>query len=72
MLGILSLSIGILNLLPVPMLDGGHLLFYIIEALKGSPVGDQTMQIGQLLGLMAIIGLTLLALSNDILRIFHG
>ena len=72
LLGILSLSIGILNLLPVPMLDGGHLLFYIIEALKGSPVGDQTMQIGQLLGLMAIIGLTLLALSNDILRIFHG
>ena len=72
LLGILSLSIGILNLLPVPMLDGGHLLFYIIEAIKGSPVGEQTMQIGQVLGLMAIVGLTLLALSNDILRIFHG
>lgn len=72
LLGILSLSIGILNLLPIPMLDGGHLLFYVVEAIKGSPVSENTQQLGHVFGLVIIVGLTILAISNDILRIFHG
>ena len=72
LLGLLSLSIGILNLLPIPVLDGGHLMFYFIEVIKGSPVSDVVMQAGQFMGLMAIVGLTILALFNDVLRIFHG
>ncbi len=72
LLGLLSLSIGILNLLPIPVLDGGHLMFYFIEIIKGSPVSDQTMMTGQFFGLLVIIGLTFLAIFNDVLRIFHG
>lgn len=72
LLGLLSLSIGILNLLPIPVLDGGHLVFYIIEVIKGTPVSDNVMQAGQVLGLMVIIGLTILAVYNDVFRIFYG
>jgi regulator of sigma E protease len=72
LLGLLSLSIGILNLLPIPVLDGGHLVFYFIEVIKGTPVSEQTMVIGQFLGLMVILGLTFLAVFNDVLRIFHS
>ena len=72
LVGLLSLSIGILNLLPIPILDGGHLVYYLIEMIKGSPVGEQVMVVGQTLGLMIIIGLTFLALFNDLIRISHG
>lgn len=72
LVGLLSLSIGILNLLPIPVLDGGHLMFYLIEIIKGSPVSEQTMMVGQTLGVMVIVGLTFLAIFNDVLRIFHG
>ncbi|MDG6772998.1 RIP metalloprotease RseP [Thiomicrorhabdus sp. ZW0627] len=72
LLGLLSLSLGILNLLPIPVLDGGHLLYYMIEMVKGSPVKESTMIIGQKIGLLLIIGLTILALTNDILRITDG
>lgn len=72
LLGLLSLSLGLLNLLPIPVLDGGHLVYYIIEMVKGSPVSDGFMQAGQKVGLILILGLTILALTNDILRITNG
>jgi len=68
-LGAISLSLGILNLLPIPVLDGGHLLYYLIELVKGSPVSEQTQAKGQYIGLMAVFGLMGLAFFNDILRL---
>jgi regulator of sigma E protease len=68
-LGAISLSLGILNLLPIPVLDGGHLLYYLIELLKGSPLSEQAQIAGQYFGLMALAGLMSLAIVNDILRL---
>ena len=68
-LAIISVSLGVLNLLPVPLLDGGHLFYYLIEALKGSPVSERTQVAGQYLGLMALLSLMSLAFYNDILRL---
>lgn len=68
-LAIVSISLGVLNLLPVPMLDGGHLLFYAVEAVKGSPVSDQTMEMGARVGLLMLAGLMSLAFYNDIARL---
>ena len=68
-MALLSVSLGVLNLLPVPVLDGGHLLYYIIEAAKGSPVSLGFQQVGQQIGLFLIIGLMVLALYNDLLRL---
>lgn len=68
-LGLISLSLGILNLLPIPVLDGGHLLYYLIELVKGSPVSDQVQVTGQYIGLMALFGLISLGIVNDILRL---
>ena len=65
-LGLLSLSIGLLNLLPIPILDGGHLLYYLIELVKGSPVTDRTVQAGQAVGLALLLCLMGLAFYNDI------
>ena len=70
LLALLSVSIGILNLLPVPMLDGGHLLYYLIEFIKGSPVSMQTQVVGQWLGVFMLGGLMVLALYNDFSRLF--
>jgi regulator of sigma E protease len=69
-LGAISLSLGILNLLPIPVLDGGHLLYYLIELVKGSPVSEQAQVAGQYFGLIALAGLMGLAFINDILRLF--
>ena len=68
-LGAISLSLGILNLLPIPVLDGGHLLYYLIELVKGSPVSEQAQVTGQYFGLIALAGLMSLAFINDILRL---
>lgn len=68
-LGAISLSLGILNLLPIPVLDGGHLLFYLIELVKGSPVSEAVQAKGQYVGLLALIGLMGIAFFNDILRL---
>jgi regulator of sigma E protease len=68
-LGAISLSLGILNLLPIPVLDGGHLMYYLIEWVKGSPVSDQAQIAGQYFGLVALAGLMSLAFINDILRL---
>ncbi|MDI9240487.1 RIP metalloprotease RseP [Lysobacter sp. LF1] len=68
LLAMLSLSLGILNLLPIPILDGGHLLYYLIELVKGSPVSERAMAAGQYVGLALIAGLMGLAFYNDIMN----
>jgi regulator of sigma E protease len=66
---VLSISIGILNLLPVPLLDGGHLLFYAVEALRGRPLSERAMDIGFRVGLALVLMLMLFATWNDILHL---
>ena len=66
-LALLSLSLAIINLLPIPILDGGHLLYYLIELVKGSPLSERTMAAGQYVGLALLAGLMGLAFYNDIL-----
>jgi len=71
-LALVSISIGVLNLLPIPVLDGGHLVYYITEIIKGSPVSEQTMLWGQKIGL-GILGLLMtIAIFNDINRLVVG
>ena len=67
-LAIVSVSLGVLNLLPIPVLDGGHLLYYLLEAIKGSPVSESMLALGQQFGLVLLLGLMGLALYNDIVR----
>jgi len=71
-LALVSVSLGVLNLLPIPMLDGGHLVYYLAEIVKGSPVSERTMEIGQRFGLALLLGLTVFAFYNDINRLFTG
>lgn len=68
-LAVISISLGIINLLPIPMLDGGHLLLYIAEAIKGSPVSEASMIIGQKIGLLILGALMFLAFYNDLARL---
>jgi len=68
-LAVVSISLGILNLLPVPVLDGGHLLFFLIEGVKGSPLSEQMQELGQRIGLAALLLLMGLAFYVDILRL---
>jgi regulator of sigma E protease len=71
-LALVSISLGVLNLLPIPVLDGGHLMYYMVEILKGSPVSERAMEVGQKIGL-ALLGLLMAcALYNDINRIITG
>jgi len=69
-LAIISISLGILNLLPIPVLDGGHLMYYLVEMIKGSPVSEQTQALGQRIGIAFLLGLMVLAFYNDLTRIF--
>jgi regulator of sigma E protease len=69
-LAVISISLAVLNLLPVPVLDGGHLMYYVIEAIKGSPVSERTLLLGQQLGIALLAGLMILAFYNDLTRIF--
>jgi regulator of sigma E protease len=66
LLAALSLSLAILNLLPIPVLDGGHLLYYLIELVKGRPLSDRAMAAGQYVGLALLLGLMGLAFYNDL------
>ena len=70
-LAIVSISLGVLNLLPVPVLDGGHLMYYLIELLKGSPVSEQTEILGQRIGIALLFALMSLALFNDFSRLLR-
>lgn len=69
-LALVSISIGVLNLLPIPVLDGGHLMYYVVEILKGSPVSDQTMLVGQKIGFVLLGLLMTIAIFNDFSRLF--
>ncbi|MCK4743594.1 MAG: RIP metalloprotease RseP [Sulfuriflexus sp.] len=68
-LAIVSISLGVLNLLPIPVLDGGHLLYYLVELIKGSPVSEKIQLFGQQMGMLALGALMLLALYNDVMRL---
>ena len=67
-LAAISISLGVLNLLPIPVLDGGHLMYYIVEAIKGSPVSELTRIRGQQIGFVILIMFMILAFYNDIIR----
>jgi regulator of sigma E protease len=68
-LALLSVSLGVLNLLPIPVLDGGHLLFYTLELLAGRPVPEKIQALGYQLGLFIVLGIMMLALYNDFARL---
>jgi len=68
-LGLVSISLGVLNLLPIPVLDGGHLLYYLIELLKGSPLSEQAEALGQRIGIALLLALMSLAVVNDLMRL---
>lgn len=69
---IISVSIGLLNLFPIPMLDGGHLLFYGIEAIRGKPLSEYTQEIGFRIGLAFVLMLMIFATGNDIWNLIHN
>ncbi|KFX69955.1 zinc metallopeptidase RseP [Pseudomonas taeanensis MS-3] len=68
-LAYLSISLGVLNLLPIPVLDGGHLLFYLIEWARGRPLSERVQGWGMQIGISLVIGVMLLALVNDLSRL---
>jgi regulator of sigma E protease len=69
-MAIVSVSLGVLNLLPVPILDGGHLMYYVVEFIKGSPVSEEAQLVGQKIGIALLGTLMFFALYNDINRLF--
>jgi len=69
LLALVSISLGVLNLLPVPVLDGGHLLYYLIELVKGSPLSESLQHMGQQVGIVVLLLLMGLALFNDFNRL---
>lgn len=69
-MALISVSIGVLNLLPIPMLDGGHLMYYLIEAVRGRPLSEKAIEQGQRVGLALLAGLMGLAFFNDLTRLF--
>ena len=71
-LALISVSIGVLNLLPIPILDGGHLMYYLIEIIKGNPLSDKAILIGQKIGLTLLFTLMTFAIYNDINRLITG
>lgn len=71
-LALISISLGVLNLLPIPLLDGGHLMYYIVEILKGSPVSERAIEIGQHVGVALLFTLMAFAIYNDINRLISG
>jgi len=71
-LALISISLGVLNLLPIPPLDGGHLMFYVVEVLKGSPASDRAIEFGQRVGIALLLVLMAFAFYNDLTRLFAG
>jgi regulator of sigma E protease len=71
-LALISISLGVLNLLPIPLLDGGHLMYYAIEIVKGKPVSERTMELGQRVGLALLLVMMAFAFYNDLNRLLTG
>lgn len=70
LIAILSINLGVLNLLPIPILDGGHLLFFLIEAILRKPLGERQREVAQQAGLVLLVGVMIFAFWNDLERIF--
>lgn len=68
-LGMISVNLGIVNLLPIPVLDGGHLLYYIVELIRGKPLSESVQEMGYKIGLMLVLGLMIFTIMNDIGRL---
>ena len=71
-LALISISLGVLNLLPIPLLDGGHLMYYSVEIIKGSPVSERAMEFGQRVGMALLLIVMAFAFYNDLNRLFSG
>jgi len=71
-LALISISLGVLNLLPIPLLDGGHLMYYAIEIVKGTPVSERAMELGQRVGLALLLVMMAFAFYNDLNRLLTG
>ena len=71
-LALISISLGVLNLLPIPLLDGGHLMYYIVEVFKGSPVSEAAMEMGQRVGMGLLLLMMAFAIYNDVNRLISG
>ena len=71
-LALVSVSLGVLNLLPIPLLDGGHLMYYVAEVFTGRPVSERTMEIGSRIGMALLLLLMSFALFNDLQRLIGG
>lgn len=71
-IALISISLGVLNLLPVPILDGGHLMYYVAEIVRGRPVSDRVLDIGQRIGMVLLFSLMAFAIYNDIYRLVGG
>ena len=69
-IALISISLGVLNLLPIPLLDGGHLMYYLAEIIKGSPVSDRVLEVGQRIG-MTVLAMRLSNTSNGVSKL-HG
>jgi regulator of sigma E protease len=69
---ILSINLAILNLLPIPVLDGGHLLFFALEAIRGKPIALRKRELAQQIGLVLLVGLMVFAFYNDLFRLWMG
>jgi Predicted membrane-associated Zn-dependent proteases 1 len=69
LIALLSINLGVLNLLPIPILDGGHLLFFTIEGILRKPLGERQREIAQQVGLFLLVGIMVFALWNDIERL---
>ncbi|HAN92836.1 MAG TPA: RIP metalloprotease RseP, partial [Nitrospira sp.] len=69
LMAMLSINLGVLNLLPIPILDGGHLLFFFIEAIRRKPLEDRQRELAQQVGLVLLVGIMIFAFWNDIERL---
>ena len=68
-MAVLSISLGLINLFPIPVLDGGHLLFYAVEALRGKPLGARAREYGFRVGLALVVALMMVATWNDLVQL---
>jgi regulator of sigma E protease len=72
LIALLSINLGVLNLLPIPILDGGHLLFFLIEGILRKPLGERHRELAQQVGLVLLVGVMIFAFWNDLERIFFS
>ena len=66
---LISINLGLINLFPIPMLDGGHLLFFAFEAIRGRPLGERMQEYGFRIGLVLLISLMLFVIINDLINL---